>query len=64
MEKLRNNSTAIVQPAEQQQQHQHTHHHHHHHHHQQLDQYPKSPIEQYLRASTKIKKIERVVFFK
>ncbi|XP_062138355.1 uncharacterized protein LOC133847381 [Drosophila sulfurigaster albostrigata] len=31
---------------------------------QQLEQYPKNTIEQYLRASTKIKKIERVVFFK
>ncbi|ALC49592.1 CG8134 [Drosophila busckii] len=31
---------------------------------QQIDHYPKNFIEQYLRASTKIKKIERVVFFK
>ncbi|KAH8387941.1 hypothetical protein KR093_010395 [Drosophila rubida] len=36
-------------------------------HHQQqaqVEQYPKNTIEKYLRASTKIKKIERVVFFK
>ncbi|EDV95327.1 uncharacterized protein LOC6569367 [Drosophila grimshawi] len=51
MDRRRSTSTGSGQPAEQQQQ-------------QQLEQYPKNCIEQYLRASTKIKKIERVVFFK
>lgn len=31
---------------------------------QQLEQYPKNLIEQYLRASSKIKKFERAGFFK
>lgn len=53
MDKLRS-SVGGGQPADQQQQQQQ----------QQLEQYPKHSIEQYLRASTKIKKIERVVFFK
>ncbi|KAL7744645.1 hypothetical protein ACLKA6_017151 [Drosophila palustris] len=58
MDKLRSSSAGSGQLGDQQQQLQQQQHQ------QQLEQYPRNPIEQYLRASTKIKKIERVVFFK